>query len=130
MTISALAIDKKMGHIKHSGLHQDICIFRKNEASVELVESKGIWLGLEMNSIGTFENQEIHLDQGDVMLLFTDGITEAVGSQGEYFGQEKLVEILQEKGHMTSEKIQEAVIRELENFTAQDDVSLLIIKKS
>lgn len=130
MTISALAISKKDGHIRHSGRHQDICIYRKNTKKIELVESSGIWLGLGMNEIEIKENPGFYLSPGDVLLLFTDGITESVDSKGSFFSQEKLVHILEKEGELPPKEIKASILSALSSYKANDDMSLLILKKN
>lgn len=129
MTISALAVKKDKNVILHSGLHQDICVYRKNTGRVEQIESKGIWLGLGMGEIVPNQNLEISMESGDKLLLFTDGLTESVLPNGEFFGQEKLVEIFEKNGDKPPTKIKHALLDALTGYTTVDDITFLILNK-
>lgn len=129
MTITAFAIDPKTGRVRYAGLHQDILVYRREKGLVEVFESAGIWLGLGMAEEVTIENRELFLHPGDTMLLFTDGLTEAVREEHEFLEQERLVSILEKTGHLTSQDMMDAIIERLNGYTTRDDVSMLILKR-
>lgn len=81
---------------------------------------------------GQFHSATVHLSPGDLLLLYTDGITEASSPQGEEFGRERLLEAaLAAQGLPAAEMIQRLRL-ELERFTAgeapADDQTLLVCK--
>jgi sigma-B regulation protein RsbU (phosphoserine phosphatase) len=81
---------------------------------------------------GQFHSATAHLSPGDLLLLYTDGITEASSPQGEEFGRERLLEAaLAAQGLPAAEMIQRLRL-ELERFTAgeapADDQTLLVCK--
>ncbi len=79
------------------------------------------------------------LESGDVLLLFTDGITEAVNPQAEnretkYFGEERLIEILRANAGRSVVDIQAAVLAAVTEHTRRspqsDDITLVVIKRT
>jgi sigma-B regulation protein RsbU (phosphoserine phosphatase) len=72
---------------------------------------------------------ELKLEKNDVMLLFTDGVTEAKNNDGKFFSAQPLIKILQEAGGCTTEEIKNRVLRALRDFNTNDDVTLIIMKK-
>jgi serine phosphatase RsbU (regulator of sigma subunit) len=134
MTISALLYDKK-NKIIFSGRHEDILIYRKESEQVEVVKTAGICIS-PMSLGEKNKNLELQINQGDIILLYTDGIIEAWLGKEEsvnrenMFGQEKLVSILNKTGSLSPEEIKKRLLDELENYTIDDDVTFLIIKKS
>jgi len=132
MTITVFA-GHKDGKFFFSGLHQDIMIYRSQTNKVELVETEGIWIGImeDINGMVNDSNLELHVE--DVMLLYTDGITEATISSSaakeEMYGEEKLLSMLKRFGNETTDEIQSQILNSLEGFNQQDDVTLLIIKR-
>ncbi len=76
MTITALCIEGDT--VRYSGLHQDLLVYRAATKEVQQIETQGIWLGISDSDISEFlQDDELRLDEGDILLLFTDGYTEA-----------------------------------------------------
>ena len=74
---------------------------------------------------------EFKLDHGDVLLLYTDGVTEAKSAAGELFGSERLSEVVRRCGDLTAPEIKEKVLAEVLAFTSvqDDDITLLVVKR-
>ena len=64
-----------------------------------------------------------------MLLLFTDGVTEAVNAEGKFFCQDNLVRVLESNSAGSSREIQTAILYALTPYTATDDVSFLVLKK-
>ncbi|MGC9194334.1 MAG: SpoIIE family protein phosphatase [Syntrophobacteraceae bacterium] len=94
ITLTACRLSRD-GRIIFSGLHQDMFVYRALSASVERIETRGMWLGFEMDLFSMISNSEIQMREGDVLLLYTDGITEARNDRGEMFEQERIAEVLE-----------------------------------
>ena len=87
MTITGLQLQGSS--VRYSGLHQDILIYRAGSKSVERVETRGMWIG-PVDDIGPLlRDDTLELTSGDILLLFTDGITEAMVG-GKRFGTDGL----------------------------------------
>jgi predicted ATPase/serine phosphatase RsbU (regulator of sigma subunit) len=82
MTITALELSG--ARIRYSGLHQDILVHRAANDTVQRIATHGIWLGLIDDISDLLENDTIELQEGDTILLYTDGITEMM------LGEERL----------------------------------------
>jgi serine phosphatase RsbU (regulator of sigma subunit) len=76
---------------------------------------------------------QILLNSGDMIVLYTDGITEAVNLAGEYYGLERLCEIMLRHQQQTVAEIRQAVINDVHQHIGQqklfDDITLLIIRQ-
>jgi serine phosphatase RsbU (regulator of sigma subunit) len=76
MTISALRIEGP--NVTYSGMHECILIYRAASGVVERLNTHGMWLGL-MEDISTeLRDDMFRLNEGDLCLLYTDGLTETV----------------------------------------------------
>jgi sigma-B regulation protein RsbU (phosphoserine phosphatase) len=117
------------GHIIYSGLHQDLLVYRSLKKEVELINTRGMWLGIMDFSENNLPVDELVLNSKDVMLLYTDGITEAVDASFEMFSEEKLEKILKDNGDAPLSEIQSAILSVLKNYTCHDDITLVIAKK-
>jgi phosphoserine phosphatase RsbU/P len=119
------------GRMTFAGKHQDILIFRRATGAVETVPTTGTWLGIVDDLAGKLSDMTVEIAEGDAVLLFTDGITEAMNAAGEMFGQDRLGMVLQRHGQLEAEQIVLAVLSEVEGFQAQqaDDITLLVLKR-
>jgi sigma-B regulation protein RsbU (phosphoserine phosphatase) len=69
--------------------------------------------------------------QGDCLVLFTDGVTEAQDGNGEEFGEERLQELLLTNPNLSAAELREKIISavtEFGNGSFYDDVTLLVLK--
>ncbi len=114
-----------------AGKHQDIIIYRAASNKTEIVTTKGTWLGIA-EKIGHFQkDQKVQINDEDIIMLFTDGITEATNKKGEMFGQMRLEQLLDQYADLPINKILEKIIKEVNRFQDEqlDDMTILIIKK-
>jgi sigma-B regulation protein RsbU (phosphoserine phosphatase) len=96
----------------------------------------GLVLGLKIDNGETFdrllEEQTIPLHDGDLYLLYTDGISEAMNEGDDCFGDERLGRILEDHPDIPSEEIRERVLREIAAFVGgapqHDDMTMILLK--
>jgi serine phosphatase RsbU (regulator of sigma subunit)/ligand-binding sensor domain-containing protein len=112
-----------------SGLHQDIMIYRNSDHQVETIETRGMWLGLTDQIATLLPVDSITLQPGDIMLLYTDGIPEAMDNFQQMYSSEKLCRLLQENGQKPLSKIKETILASLSNYTCHDDITFMLIKR-
>lgn len=127
MTITGLRLEGSS--VRYSGLHQDILVYRARSRTVERVETRGMWIG-PVDDIGPLLSDDtIDLATGDIVLLFTDGITEAV-IEGKRFGTDGLAGIfskLAADGHDSS-GILRGIMQNMNGAAPQDDVTMLAVR--
>jgi serine phosphatase RsbU (regulator of sigma subunit) len=139
MTITVLSCHKE-GNFQYSGLHQDILIYRARNDEVEIIETRGMWLGINLNLPGDFSfcNDSFTLDVGDVLMLYTDGIIEAWRKgtledhrdpASDMFGIARLVDVFHRVGRSSPDEIQEAILDGLDDYICNDDVTLVVVKR-
>ncbi|MCP4137280.1 MAG: SpoIIE family protein phosphatase [bacterium] len=138
MTITVLSTFRE-GEFIFSGLHQDIMIYRRKQEKVEIVETNGVWIGIADDIEAMLDNKKLILGPEDVMLVYTDGITEAwekgsVKNQRlpskHMFGDKRLKNILLERGKESPGSIQHHILAGLDNYNCEDDVTMVIIKRN
>jgi serine phosphatase RsbU (regulator of sigma subunit) len=130
MTISAIRLD--VDKITVSGRHQDILVYRSHKGCVESFPIKGTWLGI-LNDIKNYLfDVDINIDKGDIVLLFTDGVTEAANANGELFGQERLEKALEKYSGLPLQGIISNIVREVADYQIEqeDDITLVIFKRT
>jgi sigma-B regulation protein RsbU (phosphoserine phosphatase) len=129
MTICLGRLDQN--RITFAGKHQDILIWRRETKKVETVPTTGTWMGIVDDLAGKLADTSVDIAEGDAVLMFTDGITEAMSASGEMFGQERLVAALETNGGLEAEQIVLAILAVVHAFQAEqtDDITLLALKR-
>jgi serine phosphatase RsbU (regulator of sigma subunit) len=101
----------------------------RRDDSLDRLESTGTVLGLFREWDCVVE--ERYLCSGDILAIYTDGITEAFNDTDEEFGEERLVESLRRYRHLSAQGIISAVVEDVRRFSAfeqHDDITLTIAK--
>jgi sigma-B regulation protein RsbU (phosphoserine phosphatase) len=79
-----------------------------------------------------FEAQERHLDANDVLVLYTDGVTEAFNARHEMFGEERLVEAVRAHGTVSAQELVQAIEATVTTFAGEapqsDDITILVMR--
>lgn len=129
MSISALSL--RGDELIFSGKHQDILVYRRAKGVVEVVPTTGTWLGVLSDLRGRLRDHRLHLDEGDVVLLFTDGVTEATNAEGEMYGEKQLERALHENACLDVEAIVHNISRDVQGHMAhlEDDLTLIALKR-
>jgi serine phosphatase RsbU (regulator of sigma subunit) len=116
-----------------SGQHEEVLIVRR-DGTLERHDTLelGFPLGLEEDISEFISESRVPLRSGDVMVVYTDGITEAANSAGVLFGVERLAEAVRTSHAQPAEAIRQAVLGGLRKHIGSecllDDISLLVIK--
>jgi serine phosphatase RsbU (regulator of sigma subunit) len=103
---------------------------------VQILAPEGLVLGLQIDNGEMFkrllEEVTVPLGGGDLLVLFTDGITEAMNPAGECFGEQRLGALIQQQAHLPFEELRERILREVSGFVGsapqQDDMTMLLLK--
>ncbi|MGK7899872.1 MAG: PP2C family protein-serine/threonine phosphatase [Hormoscilla sp.] len=127
-------LDYLDGTLYLTGQHEEAIVVRSN-GTVEEIDTidLGFPIGLEYDIAEFIAQTEIQLSAGDVVVLYTDGITEAEDINKQYYGMSRLVEVVRSYRERSAEAIKQAVIADLQqHIGAQkvyDDITLLILKQ-
>lgn len=120
--------------IEYTGCgHEHIIIYRAEEGVTEVFAAGGIALAMSDDISGIIEKKKINLNKGDVICLYSDGITEAMNENGELFGLDNLSDLVKKYSHLESSmEIFSSISDELSKFTKKtvqiDDMTLIIMK--
>jgi sigma-B regulation protein RsbU (phosphoserine phosphatase) len=104
---------------------------------VQVLVPDGMVLGLQIPGATAKFNEllvetRISLETGDVIVFYTDGITEAMNVSSDLFGEGRLSRIVEEHGHLESGELRERILREIEAFVGSadqhDDMTMILIK--
>jgi len=121
--------DSKRMTLSSSG-HNPVMLYRKRLGKVQLIDSHGPPLGFVTGA--EYGSETLVLEAGDVLLLYTDGISEAADSDLEMFGDDRLVAAIEQHCGDSPEILLQALRQSLATFTGRDryddDVSITVIK--
>jgi phosphoserine phosphatase RsbU/P len=111
--------------------HNPAYLFRAATGQIEELHSDGLILGAF--DFATYRSCLLQLHQGDILVVYSDGVTEACNPEGEMFGEERLMSIIQESAPAGGSVLKESILASLKEFTrgmAQtDDVTFVLIEK-
>ena len=116
--------------------HPPVWVRRRKEGTWRALggglRAKRTNLPLGMFPDTAYEQEEIQLDSGDRLFVYTDGLTEALSSEGELFGNDRLLAVLEESAGKSLFDVKQAVLRAARSHAGgslgQDDVTLMVVE--
>jgi len=132
LTLSLL--DYQDGNLRLCGQHEDVLYVSKT-GKIERIDtfSLGFMVGVEPDIAQFVAQHEVNLAQGEGIVLYTDGITEALNDERQFYGLDRLCEVISQHWLLSALEIQQAVIDDLRRHIGtrklQDDITLLVIKQ-
>ncbi len=131
VTMIFLVFDlKQMKLLYSSAGHPPLVFYNSKSKTCELVEF--ICPALGISSLSQYKQKQMTLSSGDLILIYTDGVTEAFNEEQEMFEETRLLKAVQEVAKQTSAKTIEHIKKKLKEFTEDasqsDDVAMIAIK--
>ncbi len=129
-TITYLLLDPETGRVRYCNGGHPPPILVRNNGKLERLEAGGTLVG--MGGILPFEEDEIYLQPGDRLFLYSDGITEYAAPSSEMFGDQRLIDFFSQKQPASLEETASSFLKTLWSFgednTPNDDISLFCIQ--
>ncbi len=102
----------------------------------QLLAPDGMVLGLRIDGGERFDallqEETLNLALGDVLVFYTDGISEAMNTDSDCFGEPRLCQLVEEHGHLAFEELRERILREIDAFVGgapqHDDMTMILVK--
>jgi len=122
-------LNTKNGVLTYSSAGHEQPVWYHNETGkAERLEVVGYPLGLFKSF--PYETREIQLKQGDRIILYTDGVTDANDSEGNRFGHERLLDLIENIGNLPAEELTENIINAVMEFASgkkqRDDIIICV----
>ncbi|GIU81868.1 MAG: sigma factor sigB regulation protein rsbU [Pyrinomonadaceae bacterium] len=130
VTLFIAELDCKTGKFEYiNAAHEPAILIRKN-GEAEKLKANSLPLGLFENQ--KYETLTSHLGIGDILVIYSDGISEATNQAGDEFGSERLIKVVQENHHLSAAEIRDKIDSALSAFTDnfKDDITLVIVKRN
>jgi len=141
ITMTYAVFDLKAGRMTYARAGHTPLIYMPNgdggAERVQVLVPSGMVVGLRIPGahekfIDLLEEETIQLNPGDVIVLYTDGISEAMNPEADLFGDSRLSRIVEEHGHLESGELRERILREIEAFVGaadqHDDMTMILMK--
>ena len=117
--------------------HNPMILFRGSTKEVFFLKPKGFPVGIDLPEEDMFEKsmalQKIKLEKDDVLVIYTDGITEAMNVQKDQFGEKRLIDVIKENYQLTPaelvQKLNEAIAQFTNGAEQNDDITVVAIKE-
>ncbi|MEG4516804.1 MULTISPECIES: PP2C family protein-serine/threonine phosphatase [unclassified Microcoleus] len=131
---SLALLDYEQGVLKLSGQHEEMILVRSN-GCVERFDTidLGFPIGLDADIAEFVAEKIVQLRSGDVVVLYTDGITEAKNMDKLLYGLERLIKVIEINSQRSAAEIRKAVINDVRSHIGEqkvfDDITLLVLKQ-
>ncbi len=125
-------LDHRTGAVRYTNAGHNPALHVRSSGEVEILGPTGVPVGLLQNS--SYEASDITLESNDLLLLYTDGITESEDHDGEEFGLERLMEFCREHRDLAPKEFARALETDLDSFTrgqpAADDRTVVVLRRT
>jgi predicted ATPase/serine phosphatase RsbU (regulator of sigma subunit) len=133
-SLTLALLDYQDQRLRLSGQHESLILVR-NGGHVDVIDTidLGFPIGLDDDIASFIAETTIHLDSGDGVVLYTDGITEAENRDGEQYTLERLCAIVQRAWGGSADEVKQAIIEDVMTFIGSqkifDDLTLLVLRQ-
>jgi serine phosphatase RsbU (regulator of sigma subunit) len=81
----------------------------------------------------SYESRTLHLNNGDMLVVYSDGLTDAEDPDGKMFGEKRLLEIVRREAPMGSRALEQTLLQTIDDFTRgmpqSDDITFVVVEK-
>lgn len=107
-------------------------MLRHQDGTIERLKSESIPLGIELNE--KYETGRTVLGVGDILVIYTDGVTEARDEDGKEFGEDRLLALVSQTSEERAALTLAAIMRKLDEFVGgapqHDDITCFVVRRS
>ncbi len=118
------------GHFTYINAGHNLPILARATGETETLTTKSVLLGAF--DFVEYKPRQTRLAPGDVVVMYTDGVTEAVNADNQMFGDERLEKLVKQSVSLSAEEIKRRILDEVLSFTAGlpqgDDITLIVLK--
>jgi serine phosphatase RsbU (regulator of sigma subunit) len=111
--------------------HTPAYLFRSATGRIEKLFSEHHFLG--MFDFASYQSRTFRLDKGDILVVYSDGLTDAQNQQEEMFGKERLLKIIRQEAPSGSHALEQKFLEAIEEFTQgmpqTDDITFVVVEK-
>ncbi len=132
ITVAMALISPVTGHLVYASAGHNPPFIRRASGGIEVLSAGGLLLGVRSDA--AYQEVSVPFARGDVLALYTDGVVEAVNERGEFFGDERLQELLARADDLAAIAIRDRIIEAARTFTGEvglsDDLTVVIVRRT
>lgn len=132
MTCFMLAVDDEYNIVYSNASHQKAMLLRESTGTIEQLDTNGLFIGALEEARDSYEENRTKLEYGDRIILYTDGIPEAINDERKEYTNRRLEEMVVKYRRLHGDEYADAILNDVRNFIggAQlfDDITCLIIE--
>jgi len=122
-----------LGHMKFASAgHNPAILYRASAHTCEYVTASGVALGIFKGA--DFVEETVDLAMGDILVLYTDGITEVMNNDEEEFGEDRLESLISQNADLPAQELANLILNSITAFAEDqnlfDDATLVILKRT
>lgn len=138
VTIFYIILDSHKRTISYASAgHNPMILYRSKTEKSFYLNPRGFPIGINLPDSELFkksiQSETLELKEGDVLIAYTDGVTEAMNPDREQFGEERFLSVIRRYGSMSVQplvdKIRDSINAFIEGFTQNDDITLVAIQE-
>jgi len=126
-------LDPESGELRYVNAgHIPPILYRKASGTHDRLEAGGTVVGLFDGMV--YEEGQARLDPGDILAVFTDGISEAWGEDDEEFGEDRMADLIKKHASLSAKELIDTIQQEVDQYTGgsrpSDDCTLVVVKRN
>jgi sigma-B regulation protein RsbU (phosphoserine phosphatase) len=120
------------GRMLMAGAHEDVILHRAATGRCELIELLGVWLGISADIRAATSDQAFHMEPGDTIVLYTDGLIEGRDATHREFGLERTIELVRAAAAQGPRAIVQSLTATARAWTPvqQDDITVVALRRT
>ena len=118
---------KRVFTFSNAGHNPPLCL--RHTGEVEYLQQGGLTLGVLPDS--AYHEKALHLKSGDLIIFYTDGVTEALNAQKQEFGLPRLIDLIKKGQSLSAAELMQSILDSVHQFTEgnrSDDLTLIVAK--
>jgi len=137
ITMFYVILDSKKRIINYSSAgHNPMIFYRDETKSISFLNPGGIAVGIDLGDPDEFKkritSEKLKLKKGDLLFIYTDGITEAMNDKREQFGEKSLIEFIKKYYYLSAsdfkQKLNDEIVKFTKGYPQNDDITFVVIK--
>jgi PAS domain S-box-containing protein len=119
------------GRVVFAGAHEDVLLWRAGQRRTERIRTPGVWLGAKRQISNVTIDTMINLEENDLLVLYTDGVTEARNAAGKQLELDGLVAVVEEVVDRSVEEIRDHILAKTRAWMTQqqDDITIVVVRR-
>src|SRR4051812_22909748 len=115
------------GQVTFAGAHEELLVYRKRSGAIERIATPGVWAGAAAEISRATVNSTFRLEKGDLLVLYTDGVTEAAGAGGEQFDPVRLGQVVEQSCDQPCDVIRDRILEAISRWATRQDDDLTVV---